>query len=411
MAKLVANVPGVPAMHFDLPPGLHQVGRSPQAHFQINHPSVSSLHCQIAVEREGASITDLGSTNGTWIDGQRIQHNALLPGQRLRLGEVDVVFDPQAAPVPAPEPGLHLASKPSAAVAAFTPASPPLRPRLAADQPVAQPTGTFYQSIPGAFAYPLKNFGILTLAVGSVFFLAFNVLPRLGQVAEALFFPEGDERGMGSLFQAAFGGLFFGIGSIFNVLVTGYVFLFMQTVVSASANGEDRMPLYPGYENWWYDAVEPYLRLICLLACCLAPAVLCRSFLGPDFKMLTQFLGILGFCYFSMALLAVSVCDSLAAMTPNVVIPSICRIPVEYAVYCLMFVVLTGVMTLSARWILESAVVATRNPFMRSPFASDPYGIYRLFAVEFVFLYFTVVEMRLLGLLYLTGREKLGWKL
>jgi hypothetical protein len=84
---------------------------------------------------------------------------------------------------------------------------------------------------------------------------------------------------------------------------------------------------------------------------------------------------------------------------------------VEYAVYCLMFVVLTGVMTLSARWILESAVVATRNPFMRSPFASDPYGIYRLFAVEFVFLYFTVVEMRLLGLLYLTGREKLGWKL
>jgi hypothetical protein len=290
MAKLVVHAPGEPVFELDLPPGIHQVGRSPGAHFQINHPSVSGLHCQIAVEPDGATITDLGSTNGTWIDGQRISQKALPPGQRLRLGEVDAVFDPQAAPTP----GLHLASTPAAAVASAPPAPPPMRARLAADQPEAVPTANFYQSIPDAFVYPLKHLGVLPLAVGSVLFLAFNMLPRLMGVAEALFISGGDERGFDLFFRVAFGGSFFGIGTIFNALVTGYVFLFLQTVVSASANGEERMPMYPPFESWWYDAVEPYLRLVALLACCLAPAILCRSFLGSEFRVLTQFLGLLG---------------------------------------------------------------------------------------------------------------------
>jgi hypothetical protein len=81
-------------------------------------------------------------------------------------------------------------------------------------------------------------------------------------------------------------------------------------------------------------------------------------------------------------------------------------VPVEYGVYCLVFVVLTGATTVAARWILEMPVVMSRNPFAR-----DPIGIYRVIAVEFIFLYVTVVEMRLLGLLFLTGRKKLGWKL
>jgi hypothetical protein len=394
MAKLVVTAPGEPVMYLDLPPGIHQVGRSPGAHFQINHPSVSGLHCQVAVQPDGVSITDLGSTNGTWIDGQRIKQKPLLPGQHLRLGEVDAVFEPQAAP--------------AAAVADDWPVAPPtpMRVRLAADQPAASPAVNFYQCIPGAFVYPLKHLGVVPLAIGSVLFMSFNLLPRWVQVARVLFFSTDDGGGIDLFFHAAFAGSGFGIGLIFNALCTGYVFLFMQTVISASANGEDRMPMYPPFENWWYDAVEPYFRLLGLLACCLAPAILCRSYAGPEFRFLTQLLGFLGFCYFSMALLAVSVCDALSAMSPRVVIPSICRVPVEYGFYCLLFVALTGATTVAAHWILDIPVVRYRNPFAR-----DPVGIYRVIAVEFIFLYFTVVEMRLLGLLFLTGRKKLGWKL
>jgi hypothetical protein len=394
MAKLVVQAPGEPVVELDLPVGIHQVGRSPGAHCQINHPSVSSVHCQIAVEPDGATITDLGSTNGTWMDGERIRQKPLRSGQRLRLGQVDVVFDPQAAP----PHGYHLASASAAAVAPGPPAAPLLRVPLAAAQPAAVRAPSFYRSIPGAFVYPLKHYGVLPLAVGSILFLAFNVLPRLMQVAEVLFVSGGYGRGMSLFLHAAFAGSFFGIGTIVNVLASGYIFLFMQTVVAASANGEDRMPMYPPYENWWYDAVGPYFRLLGVLACCLAPAILCRSYLGPDFLMLTQLLGLLGFCYFFMALLAVCVCDSFAAMNPRVVIPSICRIPAEYGVYCLVFVLLTGAAGLAFRWIQEYPVLLWQYP------------IYRLLSMEFIFLYLTVVEMRLLGLLFFTGRNKLGWR-
>jgi hypothetical protein len=394
MAKLVVKVPGEPVAELDLPPGIHQLGRSPGANFQINHPSVSGSHCQIAVEADGATIKDLGSTNGIWMDGQRIQEKPLLPGQSLRLGEVDVVFDPQAAP-PA---GLRLTSMPAGAVGAEPPVPPPLQPRLAAVRPVTPPTKTFYQSIPGAFAYPLKGMGFIPLAVGSVLFLAFNLLPILLRLAEYLAVSGGHGQGIRLFFRTVFAGGFFGIGIIFNALCTGYVFLFMQTIISTSANGEDRMPLYPPFESWWYDAVEPYFRLLVLLACCLAPAVLCSSYLGPDAQVFTLVLGFLGFCYFPMALLAVSVCDSMRAMHPRIVIPSICRVPVEYGVYCLLFIVLMVVTVWSPRWIREIPVLLLRFP------------IYQLLAVQFFFLYISAVEMRLLGLLYHTGRQRLAWK-
>jgi hypothetical protein len=172
----------------------------------------------------------------------------------------------------------------------------------------------------------------------------------------------------------------------------------MQTIISTSANGEDRMPLYPPFENWWYDAVEPYFRLLALLACCLAPAVLCSSYLGPEARVLTLVLGFLGFCYFPMALLSLSVCESMLAMSPRVVILSICRIPVEYGVYCLLFIVLMVVTACLPRWIREIPILLLRFP------------IYQLLAIQFFFLYISAVEMRLLGLLYRTGRQRLAWK-
>jgi hypothetical protein len=85
-------------------------------------------------------------------------------------------------------------------------------------------------------------------------------------------------------------------------------------------------------------------------------------------------------------------------MNPRVVIPSICRIPAEYGVYCLVFVLLTGAAGLAFRWIQEYPVLLWQYP------------IYRLLSMEFIFLYLTVVEMRLLGLLFFTGRNKLGWR-
>lgn len=65
------------------------VGRSSRlCDLVINHTSVSKLHC-ILVKTDGLLyMRDLGSTNGTRVNGQRVIRGALLPGDRLAFSGV-----------------------------------------------------------------------------------------------------------------------------------------------------------------------------------------------------------------------------------------------------------------------------------------------------------------------------------
>jgi pSer/pThr/pTyr-binding forkhead associated (FHA) protein len=75
-ALLVENVPLV-------------VGRSREAELQVRDRQVSARHCTLAIEAGDGpvKITDLGSTNGTYVDGERVTEATLQDGQVLRLGE------------------------------------------------------------------------------------------------------------------------------------------------------------------------------------------------------------------------------------------------------------------------------------------------------------------------------------
>jgi DNA-binding winged helix-turn-helix (wHTH) protein len=71
-----------------LPAGEHIVGRTPECSVQIVAPSVSRRHARIAVTREGATIEDLGSLNGTFIGERRItQPERLRDGDEIRIGK------------------------------------------------------------------------------------------------------------------------------------------------------------------------------------------------------------------------------------------------------------------------------------------------------------------------------------
>ena len=66
------------------------IGRSADADVPLDDPDVSRLHCAVAVTENGqVSVTDLGSTNGTLLDGRAVQDRPmrLKPGALLRLGE------------------------------------------------------------------------------------------------------------------------------------------------------------------------------------------------------------------------------------------------------------------------------------------------------------------------------------
>lgn len=68
------------------------IGRSPKSDIVIPHDSISRNHCRIELEKGIFYITDLGSSNGTFLDGQRIapeQRTPFLTSSQLTLGKLD----------------------------------------------------------------------------------------------------------------------------------------------------------------------------------------------------------------------------------------------------------------------------------------------------------------------------------
>ena len=144
------------------------IGRADYNDLVLPDESVSTSHAKLQ-RREGVWVlVDLGSTNGTFIDGDQIKGDApLAPGATVRFGDVSLVFEPtddaagvakgggtrvmeqmimspapSATPPTRPAPAVPAPAKP----AAPKPAAPkpaagkpaPARPKAGAKAPVAQ---------------------------------------------------------------------------------------------------------------------------------------------------------------------------------------------------------------------------------------------------------------------------------
>lgn len=103
MAKLQIKSDGMEGAFIDLRLGVTRIGRSPDADFRIDHPTVSSFHCDLHLSDGGVSVRDLESTNGTFIDGKKIRESRLLAGQILRLGDVVMFVESIDADVAIPK--------------------------------------------------------------------------------------------------------------------------------------------------------------------------------------------------------------------------------------------------------------------------------------------------------------------
>ena len=111
MAKLVILNQGMTGRTFELSGERTTVGRVEDNSFQIADPSVSSHHAEILLRGADIVIKDLNSTNGTFINGDKISEIVLQPGQVLRFGQVELKIDDGkpvsaqshvSAPAPAP---------------------------------------------------------------------------------------------------------------------------------------------------------------------------------------------------------------------------------------------------------------------------------------------------------------------
>jgi hypothetical protein len=93
MARLVIKSAETEDRVIELNLGMNHLGRSPVSDVQIEHPTVSAIHCEIVLANDGVMVRDCDSSNGTFVGGKRIKEARLLAGQTLHLGEVELLVE------------------------------------------------------------------------------------------------------------------------------------------------------------------------------------------------------------------------------------------------------------------------------------------------------------------------------
>jgi len=90
MARLVVLSEGYTGRTYDLNIERTTVGRVDDNAVCIPDPSVSSHHAEIVMQGEGVVVRDLGSTNGSFVDGNPIEEANVAPGQIIRFGDIEI---------------------------------------------------------------------------------------------------------------------------------------------------------------------------------------------------------------------------------------------------------------------------------------------------------------------------------
>jgi pSer/pThr/pTyr-binding forkhead associated (FHA) protein len=74
-----------------LPGAIKTIGRAPRADFRVDAALVSRLHCRLTAGATDLEVIDLESTNGTFVNGARVERALLKTGDRLGVGKVEFV--------------------------------------------------------------------------------------------------------------------------------------------------------------------------------------------------------------------------------------------------------------------------------------------------------------------------------
>ena len=121
-----------------------RIGRRPDLELPLPYPALSGLHARLVRVEDRWQIEDLGSTNGTRVDGERLaprQPRPIAPGAQIALGQITLVFDGTVGAVAGAERTTTIARRlvsdlfsassdmatPSLTIVGGVPARPPLR--------------------------------------------------------------------------------------------------------------------------------------------------------------------------------------------------------------------------------------------------------------------------------------------
>jgi hypothetical protein len=91
-AYLLVKTDGAPPVQFDLGGALISIGRASDNDVIVDDPLVSRHHCQLKLQHGAYGFADLGSRNGSWVNGEPVTEVALGPGDLIRIGSTEIEF-------------------------------------------------------------------------------------------------------------------------------------------------------------------------------------------------------------------------------------------------------------------------------------------------------------------------------
>jgi hypothetical protein len=155
------------------------LGREEGVDISLRDPEVSRQHARVSWQAGTYVLEDLGSTNGTFLNGMQITgQRPLRPGDSIGLGQTILVLQPQAGAEPTPVPAPRPAVAPAPAQPAYTPPPPPPPP---AQAPAAAGGGGSRCMIWGCGCLAALLIVLVALAVAAALLIPDQIQPFLDQ--------------------------------------------------------------------------------------------------------------------------------------------------------------------------------------------------------------------------------------
>jgi type II secretory pathway predicted ATPase ExeA len=90
--RLIVKVSGEDIREMAVRQGHLLIGRGKQCDLRLGSPGVSRQHALISYTQDGAVLTDLRSTNGTFVDGRQVSRHVLEPGETIGVGDCRIEY-------------------------------------------------------------------------------------------------------------------------------------------------------------------------------------------------------------------------------------------------------------------------------------------------------------------------------
>jgi hypothetical protein len=398
---LSCNTPDRQKLQFDLQM-VTRLGRGEDNDIQLFDTSASTHHCEVRLNNGIATVHDLGSTNGIMVNGEPVQEAVLQPGAKLRVGDTEFLIEDNLSLSPAQIPVLEQS------VAEAIPGVCQNHPELIADWRCSK-CGAFFCSqciIDGRkfgtprvkfcpicsakaddlkaaraaeqqkaiatrpldpWKYPLRGEGLILLIAGTAFLALTSFLQNFAVLLSGLVF----------------------------VFSTGYFLAYSQKIITTTAHGDHEPPTFPDFSDFSQDILPPFVQALGLFVVYLLPVLLAAWFLpeeGLASALLPILLLLVALFLMPMAWLGVSMHEQMIALRPHFVIPSMLRIAGPYFLLTIQLIVLVTI-DVTIGWTLKRLQIPI-VPWLLS---------------SFVGLYYLMVFSRLLGILYYSNKQRLGW--